>query len=84
MNFYNTLLVILTVNCSEFYHSLLVIWTVYCGEFNQGLRSEKIRWRIIVILYNTLLVILMVNYDEYLQHTLSLNGDLRWISTTHS
>ena len=54
MNFYNTLLVIVTVNCGEFLHILLVIVTVNflntllvivmvdCGEFNQGIRSEKI------------------------------------------
>ena len=33
VNFYNTLLVILTVNCGEFLQTLLVIVTVNCGEF---------------------------------------------------
>ena len=33
VNFYNTLLVIVTVNCGEFLHTLLVIVTVNCGEF---------------------------------------------------
>ena len=33
VNFYNTLLVIVTVNWGEFLHTLLVIVTVNCGEF---------------------------------------------------
>ena len=33
VNFYNTLLVILTVNCGEFLHTLLVLVMVNCGEF---------------------------------------------------
>ena len=33
MNFYNTLLVIVKVNCGEFLHTLLVIVIVNCGEF---------------------------------------------------
>ena len=52
MNFYNTLLVIVTVNCGEFLkHSLsncdgeflqhaLSNLQVDCGEFNQGLRRS--------------------------------------------
>ena len=36
VNFYNTLLVILTVN---FYNTLLVISMIDCSELNQGLRS---------------------------------------------
>ena len=33
VNFYNTLLVIVTVNCGEFLHTLLVLVMVNCGEF---------------------------------------------------
>ena len=56
--FYNTLMVIVTVNCRKllqhtlsncdgeflvnFYKTLIVISTVDCGEFNQGIGSEKI------------------------------------------
>ena len=40
VNFYNTLLVIVTVNCGEFLKHTLSNLTVDCGEFNQGLRSD--------------------------------------------
>ena len=33
VNFYNTILVIVMVNCGEFLNTLLVIVMVYCGEF---------------------------------------------------
>ena len=65
MNFYNTLLVILTVNCREFLLQTLSILTVDRGEFYQRLRSEKIGRRIAVNFYNTLLVISMVDFGEF-------------------
>ena len=56
-NFYNTLLVILTVNCLEFLHHTISNLTVYCGEFHEVLGPEKIGRCIAVNFYNTLLVI---------------------------
>ena len=43
--------VLSTVN---FFNTLLVISTVDCGEFRQGLGSEEIGRRIAVFFYNTL------------------------------
>ena len=40
VNFLNTLLVIVTVNCGEFLQHTLSNSTVDCGEFYQGLRSD--------------------------------------------
>ena len=40
MNFYNTLLVIVKVNCGEFLKHSLSNLQVDCGEFNQGLRRS--------------------------------------------
>ena len=42
MNFYNTLLVIVTVNCGEFIHGIRSekIVTVNCGEFQQHTLSK--------------------------------------------
>ena len=59
VNFYNTLLVIVTVNygeflkntlsncdgkCGEFLKHTLSNTTIDCGEFNQGLRSDCSRF----------------------------------------
>ena len=61
----------------DFYNTILVISTVDCGESDLGLRPENIGWRNEVNFYNTLLVILMVNCGELLQITLSnLDGRL--------
>ena len=40
VNFFNTLLVIGTVNCGDFYNTLLVIVMVNCGEFLQHILSN--------------------------------------------
>ena len=83
VNFYNTLLVIMTENCGKFYNSFVEIWTVDCGEFYQGIKSKKIRRLNVLNFYKTLLLIVMVNFFntplecvmvnfcEFLQHTLS-------------
>ena len=63
MNIYNTLLVIVTVNC---------------GEFIQGIRSEKIVTVNCGEFYNTLLVIVKLSCGEFQQHTLSkCDGELK-------
>ena len=40
MNFYNTILVTVTVNCGEFLHTLFVIVTVNWGEFQKHTLSN--------------------------------------------
>ena len=44
VNFYNTLLVILSVNCSEFLQHTLNNFDGRFRAFHQGLRSEEIDW----------------------------------------
>ena len=62
----------------NFYNTRLVIVTLECGEFHQEIKSEKIERQIAVNFYNTLLVIVTVNYVELIQHTLcNFNGRLR-------
>ena len=53
----------------NFDNTLVVISTVDCDEFNKGIRSEKIGQYIAENIYNTLFV---------------CDGELQWISTTHS
>ena len=63
----------------KFYNTLLVISTVDCDEFHQGLRSEKLMIgnRIALNFYNTLLVILTLNCGEFLQRTLgNFDGEM--------
>ena len=49
----------------NFYNTLCVILAVDCGEFHEGLKSEKIGRVIVVNFYNTHLVILTVNNGDF-------------------
>ena len=95
MNFYNTLLVIVTVNCieflqntlsncdGEFLHTLLVIVMVSCGEFLKTL-LDIVTANCGEFLY-VFLAIVTVNCGEFLKHSLrNYDGELRCISKTNS